>query len=110
MLLAPNSLVPRWPEPVWESPDRSELRQLLGFREGAAPGGTDLPWAQTPRLASSKLLPKASLCARGTVRPNKLKWEGLEQTRVYCRAELGEGWLVLPKSPELPEGLQQSVF
>ena len=51
------------------------------------------------------MLLNESLCARRTVRPNKLKCWSLEQRKVYCRPEQGE-WV----TPKLLKVFQQSIF
>ena len=38
------------------------------------------------------------------------KRQSLEQRKVYCRVTQGDGWLVAPKYPELPQPKLQSIF
>ena len=56
------------------------------------------------------MLANASLCAKRTVRPNSTKTSefGAEKglLQVYCK-ETGGSY---PQNPELPKGIQQSMF
>ena len=47
--------------------------------------------------------PMHSVCARHTVRPNKLKQQSLEQKKIYCNTEQGEFVAHTLQNPELPE-------
>lgn len=55
------------------------------------------------------LLLNTSLCTRHTERPSKLKYQNLEQRKVYWRAMQRDGYLVL-KNPEIPDGFQGKAF
>ena len=55
------------------------------------------------------LLLNTSLCARRTVRPNKLKCGSLEQRKVYSQVKQGKR-VACAKKPELPDGFQWEVL
>ena len=56
------------------------------------------------------MLPGASPCARGTVRPNNTKTSEFGAEKVYCRAMQGDRWLMPKKNPKLPEGFQKAFL
>ena len=80
-----------------------------GFGLGSSSGSSEKQ-ADIGNVWKVVVLPNASSCARRTVRPNKLKHRGLVQRKVYCRAIQGEQVAHAQKTPELPEGFQQSIF
>ena len=55
------------------------------------------------------LLLNTSLCAQHTVRPNKPKYQSLEQRKVDGRAKQGVWWLIL-KNLKLPDGLRVGFY
>ena len=59
---------------------------------------------------NTEVLPNPGSYVRGTVRPNKHKHRGLDQTKVYFRAPSKKNrWLML-KRPNLKDGFQERVF
>ena len=50
------------------------------------------------------------MCLTHSVRLNKLKHGSLDQRKVYCRAEQGDGWLVPPKTPNSPMAFSKALL